>query len=617
MGDDLAHQLLTHREGLPARVRMAIAFFPSRLRDRRRGAPLEAFSHNEKVIAFCRLSLAVTTLVLELVAPKQPPWAHLAYGVLGAYVGYSALLFFLVRGEWVRQERAARWSVACDIVWAAAITIFTEGGATPFFLLNVFVISSVSVRWGFAATAAATMLLASSYPVLMFVVSNWIDPDTFTFHWGHLLRPAYLMAVGYLIGYLGEHERRSKRKLGFMLDLTTALRRDRASTLSLTRVMRRVLGYFDAPRGLLVLRDPESSRYFAWDFSRRGGRLRLAQRIAERDPLPVPFASSTEAFLANAIQPGSGTALCYDVVSGALQRKAIQPDLRLPADGGAQAVLVVPVLVQRELRGRVLIAREARPNFTRDDLEFLLVIVGQAAAGFEAARLQEKAEEVAVLEERARIARDLHDGFIQSLAGIDLRVEALRLMHERDPARVPGELAELQQTVDRGYREVRHYLSVLRSSSRQARDLTAALDRVVAEFSIRDRLRVQLTLPPGEPGLSPGVAYELTQIVREALRNAVRHGHASEAEVRLATYDSHCSLTVRDNGRGFRPGLRAVAADGAIAPANVPWSIRERAAALGATLRVRSRPGEGAELVLQIPSGPRDEGRVDRPRRRA
>src|SRR5205807_4665586 len=134
-----------------------------------------------------------------------------------------------------------------------------------------------------------------------------------------------------------------------------------------------------------------------------------------------------------------------------------------------------------------VVIRDSRPKFTRDDLEFLLLLVGQAAAGFENVRLQEKAEEFAVSEERSRIARDLHDGFIQSLAGIDLRVEACKLLLQRDPARVRHELEELHEAVNRGYREVRHYLSILRAASRPADDLWSSLDRLAAEFSIRER----------------------------------------------------------------------------------------------------------------------------------
>jgi signal transduction histidine kinase len=381
--------------------------------------------------------------------------------------------------------------------------------------------------------------------------------------------------------------------------LTTAFRRDRAPGWGITRLMVRVVHYFNSPRGVLVLRDPESGNYFTWEVT-RAARVRVRLRITKTDPLPLAFAAPTEALLVNAVHPGA-SALCYDVTSGSMHRKLIVPDLRLPDGEAVQALIAAPVLIQRELRGRAVIVREGRRRFTRDDLEFFLLIVNQAAAGFEAVRLQEKAEEVAVLEERARIARDLHDGFIQSLAGIDLRVEACRKLVERDPGRVPRQLEELHQMVDRGYREVRHYLTVLRSASRQADDLCATLDQLAAEFSIREHLRVDLALPPSDPGLPASTVYELAQIVREALRNAVRHGRATEAVVKLAADPSHCHIVIRDNGRGFQNTRGLTDSDGFLAPAAAPWSIRDRATALGGDLRVRSRPGEGAEISLDVP----------------
>jgi signal transduction histidine kinase len=247
------------------------------------------------------------------------------------------------------------------------------------------------------------------------------------------------------------------------------------------------------------------------------------------------------------------------------------------------------------------VIRDSRRKFTRDDLEFLLVLVGQAAASLETVRLQTKAEEVAVLEERARIARDLHDGFIQALAGIDLRVEAAKNLLRRDPARVPKALEDLHVAVDSGYREVRHYLTVLRQASRQDSDLGSTLDRLAAEFAIRERLKVHMARPQADPGLPVSTAYELTQIVREALHNAVRHGQATQAVVKLGARPSHVYLVIRDNGRGFPNGDGSIDADGFLKPANAPWSIRERTAALGGSLRVWSRPGHGSEVSLLIP----------------
>ncbi len=576
--------------------------FTHRFRDTDATLTLGGISPTEKVIAFCRVLLAATTFAIMVVDPKAPLWPDIAYPLMSAYVAVSLLLFLLVRSEIVRGRKVGPYSVVLDMVFGLMITLFTERGATPFFLLNLFVIASASVRWGFAAAAPITIFLAAVYPLLIFVASQWIEPDFFSVQRAHFFRPIYLVALGYLVAYLGEHERRSKQKLSVMLDLTTTIRSGRPPGRALARIMRRVIDHFDAPHGMVVLRDPESRRYFTWDMHRRGLRVRLGLRISEHDPFATPFASSTEAILCNVGDPHGATALCYDVVSGATQRKAVGPDTRFPGDGEDQALLMVPILVQRELRGRAIVLRKRRPKFAREDMEFLLLVVGQAAAAFEAARLQAKAEEVAVLEERARIARDLHDGFIQSLAGIDLRAEACLKMLDRDPPRVRKELEDLQQTVERGYREVRHYLNVLRAASREAHDLRAAFEQVAAEFSIRERLRVKVELPPDDPGLLPSTAYELTQIVREALRNAVRHGGARDATVKLTTYGAHCSLVIRDNGRGFQSPAAAVGADGTVQPAAVPWSIRERTAALGGTLRVRSQAGHGVEIHVVVPA---------------
>ena len=565
-----------------------------------RGGSLEAFSRTEKIIAFCRVLLALATVAIVIIDPKQPSFApDVALVVLWAYLAYSLVLFVLVRGERVRHERVGAFSAVADIVWISVITLFTERGASPFFMLHVFLISSVSVRWGLAATLRVTGLLAVAYPAMMWIASKYFEAD-FVVHRAHLVRPVYLLVIGYLIGYLGEHERRSKRKLGLLLDLTSLVRRTPPTGRALTQLMRRGLNFFGGEQALLVLRDPDSGRYFTWSVVRRAKHVRVGLRITGEDPYGFPFAAETEGFVANDLRPGRRSALCYDVMTGSITRRAIPPDLPLPGEG-AQALLVAPVLIRRTLRGCAVVARENRGKFTRDDLEFLLVLVGQAAAGFEAIRLQAKAEEVAVLEERARIARDLHDGFIQALAGIDLRVEACKLHLQRDPARVPRELEDLHNAVDRGYREVRHYLTVLRTASRQADDFGSTLDRLAAEFSIRERLRVYLSRPPADPGLPTSTAYELTQIVREALHNAVRHGRATQAIVKLAARPSHVYLVVRDNGSGFTNGHGFTDGDGFLPPAKAPWSIRERAASLGGSLRVWSRENEGAEISLLIP----------------
>ena len=578
-------------------------------------APLESLSRTERIIAFCRVLLATATLAVIIADPRQPSFrADLAYALLTAYIVYSGVVFFLVRKDYLRNvQNADVLATATDIVWVTILTRFTEAGPGPFFLLHVFVISSVSVRWGLRATMAVTLLLSVLYPSMLLAVhlgtvgGSGDDP---VFRRAYLLRPLYLIILAYLIGYLGEHERRSRQKLGFMLDLPQAFRL-RPAARGLARLMRDTLAHFESQHGILVLRDPETDRYFRWDVARRGRRTRIGLRISETNPLPLGFSPPTWGLLANDLRPATGVALSYDMRSDRVKRTKLPPTLALP--GSAQNILVAPIIIGDQLRGHALAIREVRRKFTRDDLEFLLLIVGQAAAGFENVRLQEKAEEMAVLEERARIARDLHDGFIQSLAGIDLRIEACKMLLQRDPRRVRRELEELHQAVDHGYRDVRHYLNVLRNAGRPASDLWSTLDKLAQEFSKREGLRVHLMRPSTDPGLSATMGFELAQIVREALRNALRHGGATQAIVKLGTGSSHLYLVVRDNGSGFGNENGRVDDDGFLEQGAAPWSIRERTTALGGRLSVISHPGRGVEVSIVIPvDGASDRYGADR-----
>src|SRR5262245_49515453 len=157
----------------------------------RRVAPLEAFARTEKIIAFCRVLLATATLAVVILDPKQPSYRpEIGYVILGAYAAYSALLFLLVRGDYLSQEKVGPYSAMADIVWVTLITTFTEGGSgtSPFFLLHVFVIFTASVRWGLRTTIAVTLALAVLYPVTLFG-ATYLLGDDLGFRRAHLFRP--------------------------------------------------------------------------------------------------------------------------------------------------------------------------------------------------------------------------------------------------------------------------------------------------------------------------------------------------------------------------------------------------------------------------------------------
>jgi hypothetical protein len=403
--------------------------------------------------------------------------------------------------------------------------------------------------------------------------------------------------LGYLIGYLGEHERRSKRKLGFMLEMPAAFRRNRAPGRALSRLMRHTLEHFEAERGLLVLRDPESGHYVTWVVARRDGRTKLAFRVTDSDPMPIPFATATEGFLANDLRPATGTALCYDIMTGTMERRALSLPFQLAESAAAQAILAAPVLIQRELRGHALIIRGARRKFTRDDLEFLLLLVGQAAPTGKslAGEGRRGRRPRGTRPHRPRPARRIHP---VARRRIDLRVgpppcalagsTRVRRRWKAAPGGgprlsrgppLPGCCARAAPAQDLW----------TRSTAWQTGSRAAASRGPVAR-------------PSADPGLPAATGYELTQIVREALHNAVRHGRASQVVIKINARPSHLYLIVRDNGRGFTSDREPIDADGFLAPAAAPWSIRERTATLGGALSVWSKAGHGAEIQLKIPA---------------
>jgi signal transduction histidine kinase len=258
----------------------------------------------------------------------------------------------------------------------------------------------------------------------------------------------------------------------------------------------------------------------------------------------------------------------------------------------------VPITSPGGYRGRLLLGR-ARTNFSRDDVAFCQTLVAQATVILDNVSLQAKAEELAVAEERARIARDIHDGFVQALASIDVGIEVCRRLDQRNPKRLASELEELQRTVKQGYREARRYLDRLRQRTPQGPAVEIAMQELVREF--QDRGEIQVELRAEADGLSSrdGLGFEVLQIVREGLTNVVRHAAATKAAVFVESRNGTVEVVIRDDGRGFPAASESGTED---LPANVaPWSIRERVASLGGSLRLKSVVGRGSEIRITLP----------------
>jgi len=207
---------------------------------------------------------------------------------------------------------------------------------------------------------------------------------------------------------------------------------------------------------------------------------------------------------------------------------------------------------------------------------------------------EQRALEVAVLEERQRLSRELHDSVTQSLYGISLYAEAAgRALTDGDSEPVATNLHEIRETTQEALGEMRLLLFELRPPLLQEQGLAAALGARLRAVETRAGLVAEFDCP-GNERLPPNTEQELYRLAQEALNNVLKHAHAGRITVRLAVTNGHATLQVADDGVGFDPSLQGTDGFGL-------RGMRERAERLGGTLHIESSPGAGTRLQVEVP----------------
>jgi signal transduction histidine kinase len=231
--------------------------------------------------------------------------------------------------------------------------------------------------------------------------------------------------------------------------------------------------------------------------------------------------------------------------------------------------------------------------FGERDIALLTLFAQQAAVAIENARFYEQAQSLAVLEERQRLARELHDSVSQALYGIALGARTARTLLDHDPARVAEPLDYVLNLAEAGLTEMRALIFELRPESLATEGLGAALGKMADAIRARHRLAVELDLGD-ELSASLPTKEALYRIAQEATNNAIKHARASLLTITLTSDDSGYHLAIRDDGVGFDPHGQF---DGHFGLT----SMRERAARLGGAVELMSVPGAGTTIAVTLP----------------
>jgi signal transduction histidine kinase len=201
------------------------------------------------------------------------------------------------------------------------------------------------------------------------------------------------------------------------------------------------------------------------------------------------------------------------------------------------------------------------------------------------------------LEERTRIAQELHDTLLQTFQSASLHLGAAVLRVAQDSP-VKNQLDRILELMRQGIVEGRSAIQGLRSSGSQTSDLVGALSRIQDELKVQGDIDFRVTVTGRQKQLAREIQHEIYRIGREALVNAFCHSGAKRIELELEYSDSELYVRIRDNGCGIEPQMLEKGRDG-------HWGLagmRERATRIGGVLKILSSPAAGTEVQLSIPT---------------
>lgn len=255
-----------------------------------------------------------------------------------------------------------------------------------------------------------------------------------------------------------------------------------------------------------------------------------------------------------------------------------------------QAWLSVPLVIKGEIYGAILMYYNDPRTFTSEEINLALMFSDQVALAIENARLRSQAEQAAVIAERNRLARELHDAVSQTLFSANLIAEVIPRLWERDQDEALTRLEELHQLTRGASAEMRTLLFELRPSVFKDAKLGDLLNQLIKGFSVRSQIPISLSVEDDQI-LSPEVQIALYRITQEALNNLAKHANPNNASVWLKSEPEKVELKITDDGCGFNPS--------SVSSEHFGLSImHERAASINANIKIKSKIGQGTQIIV-------------------
>ena len=584
---------------------LALSFRHRFLRRLRPGFSRDEEHRIERALATARVIVALTSLVAVYVDPTDPAkYRHTAYLVLVGYTAWSAIVSAALR--WRPAGNVfIRVIHAGDVIWPSLLCLYSDGADSPFFTLYLFALLSAAFRWGLWETAATSLASvgALGFESLMLIKGPlvWRDLESGDLEVNKfIIRCVYLLLAGLMIGYLAESEKELRAENALINRMISRIRVDYGLSASLSSVLGGVCEVFRGEYAVMLARDINTGRLFLWQTHKDSPDARaFVRELGPADAERFLQTGTPAAFYAaKSASPNNITYAAFDA-DGKRSREPIA-QIQLLDEHGTDGVLSLAYNFGQEWAGRIIIMNPHLSGDMQAELRFAQAIVRQVGPSLYSVYLLRRLRTRAGAIERARVARELHDGAIQSLIAVEMQVDVLRRQSAGESARLAAELARVQHLLQQEVINLRELMQQMRPVDMGPQQFLDYLADYVDRFRRDTGIHVRFVTDLQEVTLSPRVCRELTRVVQEGLINIRKHSGARTALVRFAAEDGHWMLMIDDDGKGFDfSGRRNMADLDHIRRG--PATIKERVRSIGGDLVIQSNPGEGSRLEITLP----------------
>jgi signal transduction histidine kinase len=571
----------------------------------------------ERWLATARVFLAISALAAIYMDPTQLGHAPVAYGLLGIYLIHGVMVITLLRR---RKQSTLSFRLlvhGADIVWPAFISVFAEGPRSPFLLFFFFVLSAAAYRWGLwetlsTAAAEVALLWIESFVLLRVWVTQgkslpWhvfsgLQVNVTEFEPKRLfMLSVYLLVMGLLLGYLAEQQRRLRAEKAVVTGMLAKVRVEAGLTGTLQRICKQILDMYGASRLLIASQEVHSHRTFlgelrsgdgaSSDFTWLSSGPRDANRYLEDFPGEVCYAAHNG---------NRWTLTALDGEGNQVPSASTDPLARLQERQSFRSMIAISFVFGSEWRGRVFVFNPSWRGETQEELRFLLDLFRQVGPAVYNVYLLHRLRRRAGAAERARVARELHDGAVQSLIAVEMQVDVLRRQAESSPEVVGGELDRIQGLLREEVLKLRELMQQMKSIDVDARRFLNVVRDAVERFERETGISARFVTDVEKLEMPDKVCREFLRIVQEGLVNVRKHSTARHALVRLSSSSSEWCLTLEDDGKGF-PFSGRMSHDELEQIGKGPTIIRERVRLIEGGLTVESNPGLGTRLEIRVP----------------